>query len=187
MQKNRKLTLFKFKNKEEKIISKIRKKKAQIEKLKNEVLTMGRLILKDGKLEKAEPQQQPQEQQRVMPPQAPDIEYIQPQMPEQEEEPPMFRGRPPQQEVQEPPMYRQQVQEPPMYRRQVQQQMPQRQPVELTVDIILIEGQVVQVKVSEQNAQSLLDTIGNSVETGAILIIGNKAINPRHIIMYQYA
>jgi hypothetical protein len=197
MQKNKKkFCLFKRKSKEEKAAEQIRKKIAQIEKLKNEVITMGRLVLKDGKLEKAESVQQQAPaapvQERVMPAPPIDVEYTPPsqqqQMAEEDdfiEEPAMFRGRPQQQEIQEPPMYRRpEPQEPPMYRPPQRQQ--QRIPQDLTVEIILIEGQTVQVKVSPDNAQGLLDDIGNSIVTGAILVVGSRGINPRHIVMYQY-
>jgi hypothetical protein len=188
MQKNKKkFCLFKRKSKEEKAAEQIRKKIAQIEKLKNEVITMGRLVLKDGKLEKAESVQQQAPaapvQERVMPAPPIDVEYTPPsqqqQMAEEDdfiEEPAMFRGRPQPQEPQEPPMYR------PSQRQQQQQRMPQ----ELIIDIVLIEGQTIQVKVSPENAQGLLDAIGTSIESGALLIVGTKGINPRHIVMYQY-
>jgi len=187
MQKSRTITLFKTKSKEEKTISEIRKKKAQIDKLKEEIVKMGRLVLKDGKLEKVEEQQQPQqpqeqEQTRAMPPPPLDVEYVKPHV---QVEPPMYNEPAP--EYQEPRMYREQPQEfrePPMFRGRQQQYQP---PQDLTVNIVLTDGPVIQVKVSSDNAQGLLDAIGNSIETGAMLVIGTRAINPKYIVMYQYA
>jgi len=43
-----------FKSKEEKTLDEIKKKKAQMDKLKEEIVKMGKLVLKDGKLTKVE-------------------------------------------------------------------------------------------------------------------------------------
>jgi hypothetical protein len=195
MLKNKKFSLFKKKSKEEKAIEQIRKKKQQIEKLKEEIIKMGRLVLKDGKLTQEAAPQQSQPQQEVKIPLPPiDIEYTRPKQvveevqEEEYVEPPMFRGQPQrrQEERAEPAIFRGRPQQQQQYQQPPQQQY-QQPPKDITVDIIMIEGQTVQVVVPVVAAQNLLDAISTSIETGTMLVVGNKAINPRHIVMYQYA
>jgi hypothetical protein len=184
MVKDRKITLFRFKTKEEKMMVQLKKKIALIEKIKAEVKTMGRLVLKDGKLQSAETTQKIKEVPQEVP--TPFRQYEEPsdyiELPVPKQQAPQQQYQAPQQQYQAP----QRQAQPQVRPQQEQFQQPPTSPSEILVEIVLTGDITLPVRVPMQSAQAFLDEIGMSIASGSVLTIGNRGINSRNIVMYSY-
>jgi hypothetical protein len=207
--------LWRKQSKEEKALEEIKIKKAQIDKLKEEIVQMGKLVLKDGKLQKVEDTQKPESIGPVPTPPSPPLDFEQQAMKVAEQVrqrmPPPY-SNPPQAEPQFPPLpqfpqqqyqqqaypqYQQQAPPPQFQQQQYQQPPPQyqmppqfvQQPPQyppLTVTIQMIGETVIQVNVAQEKIESFIEELNNAVDNQSSFPLGNKIINGRNILFYTF-
>jgi len=198
----------KEKEEREKIIKELQAKKAALEnlekqksKIKEEMIKMGKLALRDGKLEKVEEekvvqtnnQQEPagspfvnapsQAAQQPMPPvpepqQAPQMPPPPAPEPQQAPQQPMQTQMP-----QQAPMQPQMPQQPQMQQSQIQQ-APVQEPAMLGVVITLTNGDSLRVAVPEQNFSMFVQDIDTAIANNTTFRLGQQFISGRHILFY---
>ena len=184
--------LRKTKSKEEKLVDSMTAKVAQIEKLKNEVNEMGKLILKDGRLQKVEdvPKQvvQPQPtQEEVM---EAKLEQEARQFAEQHPMPQMPRPIPqniPRAPTQEEIDYYQEQNRLPMEeqeRKQMYSMRPKQQEQQLLINIELVNGNIIQANVSIDKFESFVSEVNTAIDNQCAIPIGQRIINGAHIVTY---
>lgn len=205
---------FKKKNKEEKIIEQMKEKKAQIDKLKEEMNAMAKLVLKDGKLQKVEDtpkeevrqavptppspppsidiRRQPQPlqydigDQNQMQPNAHDIQRMRQQMFDENQRR-LQEDQRAQQQYQE----QLRMQQPVPPRQFYQQPQPQfyQQPVPPRIINILIEtitGATYKLEITEDIFKQFTDELNAAIDGQATFTIGNRILNGRNIVSYSY-
>lgn len=191
--------LFRKKSKEEKVLEDIKNKKAQIDKLKEEIVTMGKLVLRDGKLEavkdkpavQAAPEQQgqaPMMQMPQVPPPPVMEEFVAPQA---NTYPPELMQQYQQQQSYPPPQSRgwDIPQQPRQAQPQYQQPRPQyAAPVALpvAVKIEMITGTVIVLEVAREQLQSFIEEINAAIDNQASLPLNNRVINGRNVVVYSF-
>jgi hypothetical protein len=190
--KGKQKELLEFQKKEKEFYDKILKEK---QKIKEELRTMAKLAIKDGKLqpvneeeikkmvEESEPSgspfeaqiqmqqmQQPQQQQFRM--QQPQPQYRQPQ-PQQRVIPQQQPYMPPQ-----PPYVPPQEYEEPI-------QVPESQG-KYTIQVVLTDKSVINVEVEQKNINDFLEGISEAIRDQAPFQIGNRILNGRYIMYFTF-
>ena len=154
---------WKKKTKEEKILRNIQEKKKQIDKMKEEIRTMARYALKDGKIVDAT---KVQAEAGLQAPQqrTPEVEEeleAQPDMEMEEEMPPEFQA--PQQGYRPAP----------------------QGPKIITAKIKMLTGEVFSVNIPEPNVPAFLDELDKTAKLNGMFIVGNLIMNTQQIVIVE--
>lgn len=182
----------------EKALKKIKRNQQYIESLKKEIgkkeeeiVKMGRLALKDGKVVPADNK----ESHKEMPePPASTPQYQEQPMPQQQEQPmpvppqaehPAFQQQPLQSAPQVPPQYNTYSERPSMPSQE--QYIPRAAPVSepIDVNIVLVTGQQIKVQVPENEVGNFLGALEEAVNKQILLPIGKQMVNGRNIVFFN--
>jgi len=191
--------MFGKKTKEEKIVEEMKKKKEQIDKLKEEMNNMAKLILKDGKLQKVEDTPKQEEVKpvvqvpppiEIMQPSSHDIQYMRQQIEadnqrraveEQTRQYDEAVARAVQQQQQQQVMYRQPVPPP-----QMPQMYQPQQPTVVKVTIEVITGGVYAIDIESSVIKQFISELDKAINSQIVFAIGNRVINGKQIVSYSF-
>lgn len=167
------------KNRQKKIIAQIKKKQNIMEKLEEEIEKMGKLALKDGKLQNVDNETNQQAynsspQQESYRQQPPVQSQPQQQVPPQHN----FFQEFPQQAYQQP-------QSQPMQQPQMYASRPAPQPQHVRAIIVLSTGEKIEALVEAQSIQAFISDINNAIENETSIQIGPHVVNGRYIVKFH--
>lgn len=173
--------------KQKRRVEKIKKKKAKIDKLTEDMKKMVKLELKDGMLQpKLQPTGDAMPEKLVgedLPP-VPPPQMVEPAPPQPVVEQPNPFEDIPQQPVVSQPELPQQV-PPQQFVQQPQMQQPQV-PEVVSVYIRLVEGESVKVNVPGSQIDLMLKSLSEAIDNQSTFPIGTKVLNGRYIIFYTF-
>jgi len=189
--------MFGRKKNRESLIKEVKKKKDKINKLREEIIKMvdGKIKIKDGRLEKvkeevsslgsvqpikkANPFVQPEQVEAMQEPQVPIVP------PEQMLEEQMQQQAMQQQAMQQQAM-QQATHERAMQQQATQQQATQQQATQeqVTIIISMINGVEIKYGLPILQVEGFTANLDNSINDQSVLKIGNETLNGRHIIKY---
>jgi hypothetical protein len=195
-------TIFRWKKKDKtpSILRDMKRKRDKINKLKEEIETMGKLIMKDGKLVDSDkvkkeeqiidvepqPQQQPQPQQYAPQPQQQTQEGygVTPEMVQQMQQEQMMQQAMQQQAIAEQQEMRRQMLERQMAGARQQPQM-EAPPQPVVIKLIMVNGGVITIETDEERFVEVKDAITNAMIDKTVFEYGTKGINGQQIMAFS--
>ena len=181
-------------NDEKKILEEMKKKKEQIDKLKEEMNNMAKLVLKDGKLQKVE--EKKDEVLPIIPPNPPStksIEYDNPELAMNEAQQAMredYRRKMQEQMLREQMVQNEQLRQQQYNEQLRQQQLRQQQyvqpesPVIIKVIIEMISGVSYGLEIPENQITAFLTDLDTAINNQTTFPLNNRVINGRNIVSY---